>query len=237
MTIPCSCCPIADNPTRCWNDGFGGSGTAVSLLCCVPIVGATYEVDWTYAHRERAGSGVQTAQLRIGDATAPLGTNPVVDVHIATPAWVVRAGTLAIGAGFPQLRFEFNALGGAPGAGNFLDSTSVILRRVLPTPANFGEQLTNGGFELPVFGANSVNFPSAVSTGWQTTDTCNCLEYWHNTFGGVPAHTGVQHVEMNAFQAGTLSQVATLETCQNQVTWFDVATGDVVSSGLLVPCP
>lgn len=235
--VPCSCCPLADNPTRCWNDGVGGSGTAVGMLCCVPVVGATYEVDWQYAHRNRT-AGPETATLRIGDATNPLGTNPIVDTHVAAgPAvWTVRSGTLPIGAGFSQLRFEFVPTGGTPGIGNFLDSCSIILRRVLPTPANFGEQLFNPGFEIPVV-PGPITFPvAAPSTGWQTTEACNCLEYWRAA-SGVPPHSGNQFAEMNVFGFGTLSQVVTLETCENQITWFDVATGNVVPTQILVPCP
>lgn len=236
MTMPCNCCPLPDNPTRCWDDGVGGSGVAVSALCCVPIPGATYEVDWQYAHRNRT-AGPETAVLRIGDATNPLGTNPVVDTHVAAgPAvWTLRSGTLPIGAGFPQLRFEFQPSGGVAGAGNFLDSCSVILRRVTPTPANFGEQLFNGGFELPVTAA-AITFPvPAIQTGWQSSEACNCLEYWRAA-SGVPPHSGNQFAEMNVFGFGTLSQVATLETCENQISWFDLATGDPVSSGLIVDC-
>lgn len=239
MTVPCDCCALPGSELRCWDDGAGGSGLAAKFLCCVPIVGATYEVDWQYAHRSRGGSGVETAELRIGDATNPLLTNPVVDTHVGVVgAWALRSGTLPIGAGFPQLRFEFNSIGGVPGAGNLLDSCSVILRRVLPTPVNFGEQLINGGFEFPVFAPNSVNFPatSIPGVGWTTTDPCNCLEVWHQNFLGVPAHSGTQLAEMNAFQRATLSQVATLETCENQISWYDTQTGNLVPTAQLTDC-
>lgn len=238
MTIPCSCCPTELEP-RCWNDGVGGSGVAVAHLCCVPIIGATYEIDWSYAHMNRSGSGVQTAQLRIGDAANPLGTNPIVSTHVGTAAWQVQSGTAAIGAGFPQIRMEFQALTPAGGAGNLLDACSIILRRVTPTPANFGEQLVNGSFEVPAFGANTVSFPATTSPGigWSTTDPCNCLEIWHNNFGGQSAFVGTQMAEMNAFVNATLFQNASLETCDNVITWFDTATGDVISPGLLVDCP
>ncbi len=238
MPIPCDCCSLPGNELKCWDDGAGGSGLAAPFLCCVPLAGATYEIDWTYAHRARSAAN-ETAELRIGDANNPLLTNPVVDTHLGiVGTWVVRSGTLAIGAGFPQLRFEFNALGGAPAVGNFLDTCSVVLRRVTPTPAVLGEQLINGGFEIPVFGANTVSFPSTATAGigWTSTDTCGCLEIWHNSPTGVSAHSGTQFVEMNAFQRGTLSQVASLEICEERVQWYDVATGDPVLTATLVPC-
>lgn len=237
----CDCCSI-DQPVRCWDDGVGGSGRAASMYCCLPPEGATYEIDWQYAHRARGGSGPETSELRIGDATNPLQTNPVVDTHLGVVgAWTVRSGTLPIGAGFPLLRFEFNSVGGAPGAGNLLDSCSVILRRVLPTPMNFGEQLVNGSFETPPVAPGSVNFPltSTPGIGWTTTDPCtsgNCLEVWGTGFGGVPAHTGNALAEMNAYNRATLSQVAALETCINQIAWFDLATGDSVAPDSIVPC-
>jgi hypothetical protein len=206
----------------------------------VPLVGATYEIDWSYAHHRRidAGGATQTVTLRIGDASNPLGTNPIVSTHTADPTlWTVQSGTVAIGAGFPAIRLEFNAVVPLGAAGNLIDACSIILRRVTPTPVNFGEQLTNGGFETPVV-AGGVHFPTAVSTGWQTTDPCNCLEYWRAPApGGTAAFAGSQFVEMNAFVNGTLSQVANLETCENTVTWFDTVTGDPVPSAFLVDCP
>lgn len=237
--IPCNCCPVPGSELRCWDDGAGNTGRAAALLCCVPVTGATYEVDWQYAHRARGGAGAETAELRIGDAANPLVTNPVVDSHLGVVGtWVLRSGTLPIGAGFPQLRFEFNSIGGAPGSGNFLDSCSVILRRVLPTPVSFGEQLINGGFEVPVFGANTVSFPltSTAGIGWKSTDTCNCLEIWHNSPSGVSAHTGTQFAEMNAFQRATLHQAVTLETCENRISWYDTS-GNPVPAAFLVNCP
>ncbi len=237
--VPCDCCPVSGAELKCWDDGAGNSGMAAPFLCCAPIVGATYEVDWSYAHRARGGAGAETAELRIGDASNPLLTNPVVDTHLGiVGTWVMRSGTLPIGAGFGQLRFEFNSIGGAPGVGNLLDSCSIILRRVLPTPVNFGEQLVNGGFEVPAFGANSLNFPltSTPGIGWQTTDTCNCLEVWHQNFLGVPAHSGTQLVEMNAFNRATLFQTVSLETCETQISWYDTS-GTLVPAGNLVACP
>jgi hypothetical protein len=236
--VPCNCCPLPSLAPRCV---IGSGNLAFPFLCCLPLVGATYEIDWQYAHRNRS-AGAETAQLRIGNALSPLGTNPIVDTHTAgpgAPAWTLRSGTLAIGAGFPQIRMEFQALAPGGGAGNLLDACSIILRRVTPSALNFGEQLTNGGFEFPVFGANTVSFPSTatVGIGWQTTDPCNCLEIWHNNFGGVAAFAGVQLAEMNAFVNATLSQVATLETCDQQLTWYDSVTGAQVPPANLVACP
>lgn len=200
-------------------------------------MGATYEVDWTYAHRNRT-AGPETATLRIGNAANPLGTNTIVDVHVAAgpPVWTVRSGTLPIGAGFPQLRFEFVPTGGTPGIGNFLDSCSVILRRVTPTAVNFGEQLKNGGFEIPVTGA-AITFPvAAAGTSWSTTEACNCLEYWRAA-SGVPPHSGSQFAEMNVFGFGTLYQNATLETCENVITYFDEAGTAYPGGAGTIACP
>jgi hypothetical protein len=206
----------------------------------VPIVGATYEIDWSYAHHRRVdqGGATQTVTLRIGDATNPLGTNPIVSTHTADPTlWTVQSGTTAIGAGFPTIRMEFNAVAPGGSAGNLIDACSIILRRVTPTPMNFGQQLINGGFESPVQ-PGGVTFPSAISTFWQTTDPCNCLEYWKAPApGGVTAFTGSQFVEMNAFINGTLSQTATLETCENVINWFDATTGASIPSAFIVNCP
>jgi hypothetical protein len=211
---------------------------AYAHLCCEPVVGATYEIDWYYAHRARSGS--ETAQLRIGDAANPLGTNPIIDTHNTVPAngWTLRSGTVAIGAGFPSIRMEFQALAPGGSVGNFLDACSVVLRRVLPTPANFGEQLTNGGFENTGGGPGTVTFPptSTPGSGWSTTDGCACLEIWGTGAIGVPSFAGVRHAEMNAFVNGTLFQNAALETCENLVTWYD-GNGNKLVPADVTPCP
>jgi hypothetical protein len=236
--VPCNCCPLPKIPPRCV---VGSGNLAFPFLCCLPLAGATYEIDWQYAHRNRSTAG-ETAQLRIGDATTPLGTNPIVDTHTAGPGagvWTLRSGTIPIGTGFPQIRMEFQALAPGGGVGNFLDACSIILRRVTPSAANLGEQLTNGGFEFPVTGANTNSFPSTntAGIGWRTTDPCNCLEIWHNSFLGVSAFAGVQFVEMNAFVNATLFQVATLETCDQQIVWYDSVTGNSVPPANLQVCP
>lgn len=67
--------------------------------------------------------------------------------------------------------------------------------------------LVNGGFEVPVFAPNSVNFPLATAVpGWNTTATDNVIEVWHNFFGSVPAYEGEQFAELNANQVSTLFQ-------------------------------
>ena len=63
--------------------------------------------------------------------------------------------------------------------------------------------LINGSFELPDFADGSLNFPAAIP-GWQTTDVA--FEVWGTGFLGVPSFDGNQHVELNAFIAGTLFQ-------------------------------
>ena len=107
-----------------------------------------------------------------------------------------------------------------------------------PSAVVLGEQLLNGGFESPVGANNAISFPSTNTPnfGWRTTDTCVCVEVWRGTVSGVTAHTGLQFAEMNAFQAGTLYQVTSLEVCEDRVQWYDVATGDAILTSTLVPC-
>lgn len=70
--------------------------------------------------------------------------------------------------------------------------------------------LTNGGFELPGFPANTVNFPTAVQVpGWNTSATDNVIEIWTSAFNGVSAYQGNQFAELNANQVSTLYQDVT----------------------------
>lgn len=70
--------------------------------------------------------------------------------------------------------------------------------------------LVNGGFELPGFGPNTVNFPTAVQVpGWETTATDQRIEIWTTAFNGVSAYQGNQFAELNANQVSTLYQDVT----------------------------
>jgi hypothetical protein len=76
-------------------------------------------------------------------------------------------------------------------------------------------ELQNGGFETPVIPpknysllpAAPLSAPNTPGTvwSWQTTDTA--IELWSTGFQGVPAYQGNQFAEINAYKAGTLSQV------------------------------
>ncbi|NOQ13792.1 MAG: PEP-CTERM sorting domain-containing protein [Methyloprofundus sp.] len=65
--------------------------------------------------------------------------------------------------------------------------------------------LINGGFESPSItpGTPSSDFISTLQ-GWETTDTH--FEVWSDGFNGVTSYEGAQHIELNAFINGTLSQ-------------------------------
>jgi hypothetical protein len=70
--------------------------------------------------------------------------------------------------------------------------------------------LINGDFEQPVLGTGvetTLNFvtPPAIP-GWQTTASDQKIEVWAHDFNGVPAYSGNQHVELNAFEVSTLYQ-------------------------------
>lgn len=70
--------------------------------------------------------------------------------------------------------------------------------------------ITNGGFELPTHPPGTGFFlePEANVPAWSTTDTA--IEIWQSGHSGVPSHTGVQHAELNANIAGTLTNTPTL---------------------------
>ncbi|MBD8539605.1 beta strand repeat-containing protein [Frigoribacterium sp. CFBP 8751] len=104
------------------------------------------------------------------------------------------------------------------GIGAVIASASVVL----PTagavlPANAAQDpaacqntlaLVNGGFEQPVYPDGTINFPTAIP-GWQTTDVRGAFELWSQGAQGVPAATGRQFAELNAYSSSTLFQDVT----------------------------
>lgn len=92
---------------------------------------------------------------------------------------------------------------------------------VSATPPTGGTSCTgtnlanNGGVELPAYPApagSNMASPSGVP-GWSTNDTA--IEIWESGFNGVPAHTGNQFMEMNAF-IGTSVLVQTPSAIHNR---------------------
>ncbi len=91
---------------------------------------------------------------------------------------------------------------------------------VAATPPTGGTSCTgtnlanNGGVELPFFGAGTNNMVSPTGVpGWSTNDTA--IEIWGNGFNGVPSHTGVQFMEMNA-NIGTSVLIQTPSAIHNR---------------------
>lgn len=230
-----------DNPGGPYNNvGATIAGTFVNNQCevfVIPVppcevrywkarvtpVPAEYEVDWTYAHAARTAND-ESMELRLGNEADYPGGQTVVDAHNTGPnqagVWTLRQGTFQIAAGTTQLHMGFVSTSGvAPSIGNFLDGTSIILRQTFPGNFVVGEQIINGGFEFPVQPAGSVTFPPeeplTPGIAWQSTDPCNCLEYWTSTtIGGLdgpfPAYQGIQFAELNAFVPAELFQVVNL---------------------------
>lgn len=80
-----------------------------------------------------------------------------------------------------------------------------------------GPVLVNGGLEVPATGVGNTDLPAANAgsptpgIGWSTDDPGTVLEIWQAGFGGVPADSGDQFVEINANAQDTLTQdVATV---------------------------
>ncbi len=67
--------------------------------------------------------------------------------------------------------------------------------------------LINGSFEQPaIAGSNVGYFTESTVPGWETTSTDTTLEFWANSFNGVPAYAGNQHAEINYTQFSALYQ-------------------------------
>lgn len=81
-----------------------------------------------------------------------------------------------------------------------------------------GVALQNGGFELPALPGQGVSMLPAAGgvPSWQTTDTA--FEVWRGGYDAVTAAEGTQHVELNAYIAGTLYQ-AVSTTPGSVVMW------------------
>jgi len=77
--------------------------------------------------------------------------------------------------------------------------------------------LINGSFEEPVITGQMQLVTPAAMPGWETTDSA--FEVWANGFLGFPSHTGNQFVELNAYIAGTLSQVVSGIAATKEIGW------------------
>lgn len=179
----------------------------------VTNVPAIYEVDWAYAHRGRALPN-ETAELRIGPEADYPANQTLVDVDSAgTTAWNHKSGTYAVPLNVDTLHMGFVSTSPPGSVGNFLDSTSIVLRRVLPSPMVIGEQLQNPGFENPPIAPGGLAFVPEGPTPpmvWQTTDPTNVIEQWGSGFLGVPSDSGGAFVELNANNPSELFQVVPL---------------------------
>lgn len=91
-----------------------------------------------------------------------------------------------------------------------------VLALLLASGAQAG--LLNGGFELPTYPPNTVNFPTSVP-GWTTSAGDSVIEIWTTAFNGVSAYQGNQFAELNANQVSTLSQNASGIAAGSVVGW------------------
>ncbi|MDB5743499.1 MAG: conserved repeat domain protein [Polaromonas sp.] len=105
-----------------------------------------------------------------------------------------------------------------------------------PAQAQVQRSMLNPSFESPALtsgAAGCYGFTSSASVpGWTSTEPTganggdctgqvpgpNAIEIWRNSFQGVPAFAGAQHVELNAHSAARLSQSICMQN-GDTVTW------------------
>jgi hypothetical protein len=64
----------------------------------------------------------------------------------------------------------------------------------------------NGDFEDVIYGTTVSMVDDSVVPCWQTTAPDHIIEVWHNGYNSVPAYSGNQFVELNAYYQSTLYQ-------------------------------
>lgn len=81
-------------------------------------------------------------------------------------------------------------------------------------------QLINSSFEDPVISSSPTFSARNQSTvpGWSTTEPDHLIEFWANSFQGIPAAQGTQFVELNANAPGTLFQTV-VSVPGSTLTW------------------
>jgi hypothetical protein len=62
----------------------------------------------------------------------------------------------------------------------------------------------NGDFDTPY--VTSTSGLTVSVNCWSTTATDGLMEVWGTGYNGVPSYNGIQHIELNATQAGTMYQ-------------------------------
>lgn len=173
---------------------------------------------WRYSHRQRPGTGNNQVQLRLGDASQPVASNPIV--HLSPilpngdPNWHDYYGTVAKPAGVTSIRYRLEAVlpvGGS--AGNAIDYTSLIFVEPIdcdccpteiiqcydPDGVPTGvEMLANGDFtDSCCFGNNSPGGPGWITSYLNTAGDNNIFStggehyaYFTTNAGQVTANNG-----------------------------------------------
>lgn len=168
-----------------------------------------YFATWSYAHGNRTGVP-ETLEMRLNGIL--IDTDVVGPPTSSTPAlWNVKSGVYPVPPGTTMLDMRFIAIAPANTADNHIDSMSIIL--TTDKGQNLGEQLVNGGFEVPDIGANNITFVTNTQAaiipgfGWRSTPIGGwpdgVIELWSDFADGNAgpdpvAHTGKQHAELNA---------------------------------------
>ncbi|MEM7215328.1 MAG: hypothetical protein AAF423_07270 [Pseudomonadota bacterium] len=92
----------------------------------------------------------------------------------------------------------------------------------VPSACTGTDFAVNGGFETPPVPGAPPTFallPQASVPGWTTTDSLGQIELWDSGFLGVVSDTGLQHAELNANSAGTLTGTGSV-TSRAEMLYF-----------------
>jgi hypothetical protein len=215
------------NVIEIWSDGFNGvtsfdQGQHVELngepdftiYQDAPDIAAGSRIDFSFAHRGRAG--LDTMRLTITDLGIDLtyGTEDdcilfIKEYSTGSSAWAqyssVGEPPILARGGIVRFAYSGIASAGSSSIGNFLDAADYTL-----TAPPCG--LVNPSFEEPRYspGVASIHFPLEDDVpGWSTAAADNQIETWTDGFNGVTSFDQGQHVELNGDPGWTIYQDVT----------------------------
>jgi len=218
--IPCWQTTAQDSLMEVWGDGYAGvpsySGAQffelnafyVSTLYQNIVVSPGSYLSISFAHRGR--SGVDTMSVSVGPVGGPYTTLGYYADGNSSWGYYTVNYTIPNGLG-SNYSVRFNSIyatGNHPTIGNFLDAVTVCDSSAETiTDCNV---ICNGDIDSTFITAGDGFVTSADLPCWHTTASDYIMEVWGDGFNGVPAYSGNQFLELNAYEVSTLYQNITV---------------------------
>ncbi len=218
--IPCWHTTAQDSLIEIWGDGYAGVSSysggqffemnafyVSTLYQDITIAPGSY-LSVSFAHRGR--SGVDTMSVSVGPVGGPYTT--LGYFADGNTNWGYHTVTYQIPAGSGNnysVRFNsIYATNNNPTIGNFLDAVSVCDSTI--EEVKDCNVVCNGDVDSTFITTGDAFVTSAQLPCWHTTANDYLMEVWGDGYNGVSSYSGIQFLELNAYEVSTLYQNITV---------------------------